>query len=164
LGGWPKAEEKLINKKLNEDMEKVREIVTLALAERAKAQIKVRQPLASLQIPNTKYKIQKELLDLIKDEVNVKEIVFGDSLKLDTNITPELKEEGIIREIVRNIQEMRKKSNLKPRDKISVRYSGSSVLEEILSKNAPMILEEGKIKDFEQGKPPKTFKIQQEKP
>jgi isoleucyl-tRNA synthetase len=162
LEAWPDFQGKSIDEKLNSDMEKVREIVAQALAERAKAQIKVRQPLAFLQIPDAKYKIEKELLNLIKEEINVKKIIFGDRLKLDTNITPELKEEGTIREIIRNIQEMRKKSNLKPEDKISVRYSGSQVLEEIIKKNEKMILEEGKIKDFLSGKDIKGFKIQQE--
>jgi isoleucyl-tRNA synthetase len=162
LEAWPELGGKSIDKKLNEDMEKTRELVTLALAQRAKAQIKVRQPLTSLQIQNTKDKIEEELLDLIKDEINVKNIIFGDSLKLDTNITPELKEEGMIREVVRNIQEMRKKSNLKPKDNISVRYSGEASLVEILKKNEKVILKEGKIKDFLAGKDLKGFKIQQE--
>ncbi len=166
LEEWPESEGKLIDKKLNEDMEKVREIVARALAERAKAQIKVRQPLQKLKIQNSKVKIDKELLDLIKEEINVKEVVFDEKmqkeLELDTEITPELKEEGIAREVVRNIQEMRKKSNLKPKDNISVRCSGGASLEEILKKNERAILKEGKIKDFLPGKGVKGFKIQQE--
>ena len=171
LDKWPEIKGKLINKKLNEDMEKVREIVALALAERSKAAIKVRQPLQKLKIQKSlagqaKFKISKELLDLIKEEINVKEIVFNEKMQkemeLDTEITPELKEEGIIREVVRNIQEMRKKSNLKPKDDISVRYSGDAVLGEILKKNEKAISEEGKIRDFLPGKGAKGFKIQQE--
>jgi isoleucyl-tRNA synthetase len=159
---WPKVEEKLIDKKLNDEMEKIRQLVAQALAQRAKAQIKVRQPLQKLTIDRKQSATSKDLLNLIKDEVNVKDIIFGEKLELDTNITPELKEEGIVREIVRNIQDMRKKSNLKPADKISVRYSGDKTLEEILKKNAGMILEEGKIKNFEQNKILQGFKIQQE--
>ena len=97
-----------------------------------------------LQITN--YKLQKELLELIKEEINVKQIVFGEKLELDKKITPELKEEGMMREIVRNIQDMRKKANLKPKDKISVIYSGAPELEAILQKNEKIILTEGKIK------------------
>ena len=56
-------------------------------------------------------------LDLIKDEVNVKEVIFDDTLQadveLDTTITPELKEEGMFRELIRFVQEMRKKLGFK---------------------------------------------------
>jgi isoleucyl-tRNA synthetase len=158
---WPEANSKLIDRKLIDEMDKVREIVTLALAERAKAKIKVRQPLNSLQIENSKDKLSAQLLDLIKEEINVKKLIFGDNLKLDTEITPELKEEGLIREIIRNIQEIRKKSNLKPEDKISVRYAGEPGLEGFLAKNKKMIMLEGKIKEFEAGGTEK-FRIKQE--
>ena len=146
--------------KLEEKMEKVRETVALALAERAKAGIKVRQPLQELKI---KEKIDKELLDLIKEEINVKKITFGKSLKLDTKITPALKEEGIIREVIRQIQEMRKKAGYKPRHRILVRYSGPSNLNEILNKNRKFVQGEAKVKTFRSGKKPEhVFDIEKE--
>ncbi len=104
------------------DMGKVRAIVSRALEARAKKVIKVRQPLASLKIRNPKSEIRnnEELLQLIKDEVNVKEVVFGADIEtdveLDTEITPELKKEGQFRELVRAVQELRKNENLMPRD------------------------------------------------
>ena len=79
----------------------MREIVNLALAERIAVGIKVKQPLSSLKIRNLKSKIidEKELLDLVKDEINVKEIIFDGNIKkeveLDVNITEELKEINI---------------------------------------------------------------------
>ncbi|PIS39468.1 MAG: isoleucine--tRNA ligase [Candidatus Nealsonbacteria bacterium CG08_land_8_20_14_0_20_38_20] len=153
LEDWPKVNKKLIDKKLEENMEKVREVVAQALAERAKASIKVRQPLSKLKIKNEKLKMNDELLDLLKEEVNVKEIIFDSKIKseveLDTKITAELKEEGIIREVSRHIQGMRKKMGLKPKDKILVFYFGSQNLNEILTKNEKVIVEEGKIKDFQ---------------
>ena len=148
LAGWPKAEKKLVNKKLERKMEKVREVVAKALAERAKVKIKVRQPLNKLQITNYKLQKEKELLELIKEEVNVKEITFGKTLKLDTKITPELREEGIIREVIRQIQAMRKIAGLKPKDKISVNYFGQDQLNEILAKNKEFILKEANIKNL----------------
>ena len=133
-------------------MEKVREIVARALSERAMASIKVRQPLSKLKIKNEKLKINKELLELIKEEINVKEIIFDSKIKkeieLDTKITPELKEEGQVREVIRHIQEMRKEAKFKPKDKILVRYLASPDLEKILIKNEKIILKEGKIRDF----------------
>jgi len=159
-GDWPKANKRLIDKKLEKKMEKVRGIVSSALAERAKTGIKVRQPLNELKIKTTTlpppsrksgphYELWKELLELIKEEVNVKQITFGKTLKLDTKITSELKEEGILREIIRNIQEMRKKANLKPRHKISVQYFGTPELNKILAKNKDLILRETLAKDFQ---------------
>jgi isoleucyl-tRNA synthetase len=145
LEDWPKTDKKLINKKLNREMEKVREMVALSLAERAKAGIKVRQPLRELEIPQ---KINKKLLDLIKEEVNVKRVVFGQSLKLDTEITPELREEGQLREIIRHIQEMRKRAGLMPKDVISVNYWTEGRLNEILSGNKEFILREAKVKNL----------------
>jgi len=168
LCNYPKPLKRLINPGLEKMMKKTREIVVLALAERAKTGIKVRQPLASLKIKNQKSKIKnKELLDLIKEEVNVKKIIFDSKIKkeveLDTKITPELKEEGIIREIVRNIQEMRKKAGLKPKDKILVRYSGNDDLNKILTKNKNFILKEAKIKNLILGEKLKeTFDVEKE--
>ncbi len=154
LEGWPKTDKKLINQKLEKKMERVREVVTKGLAERAKAKIKVRQPLARLEVKDLRLKLEVELLDLIKEEVNVKEIVFDSKIKgeaeLDTRITPELREEGIIREIIRQIQEMRKIAGFKPKDKILLNYFGSDELNRILEKNKNFILREGKIKNLAQ--------------
>ena len=154
LDDWPKADKKLIDQKLEKKMEKVREIVSKSLAERAKAKIKVRQPLAKLKIKEVKVKLEAELLDLIKEEVNIKEIVFDSKAKeeiwLDIEITPQLKEEGIIREIIRQAQEMRKKAGLKPKDRVSLSYFGSDELNKILEKNKSLILEDGKIKNLTQ--------------
>jgi len=103
-------------------MEKVRKIVSLSLEARAKAGIKVRQPLLTLRVksgPN-----HESLITLIKDEVNVKEIIFDANLSepvlLDTTITPELKKEGQARELIRTIQEMRKKLGLNPGDEVAL--------------------------------------------
>jgi len=114
LSDWPKVGK--TDNKLEEKMQKVREIVTSALAKRADLGIKVRQPLASLQIPITKKQIPNELLELIKEEVNVKKITFGKSIKLNTKITEELRKEGEHREMVRNVNKIRKEMGLTPKD------------------------------------------------
>ncbi|PIV08369.1 isoleucine--tRNA ligase, partial [Candidatus Roizmanbacteria bacterium CG03_land_8_20_14_0_80_39_12] len=123
LEDWPKVNKKLINKKLNQEMEKTRKMVALALAGRAEAKIRVRQPLKTLWVGE---KLEKDFLGLIEKEINVKKVEhkegLKDKVKLDTKITSELKEEGILREIIRNIQEMRKKIGLKPKNKILVGY------------------------------------------
>jgi len=163
LENWPKVNKKLIDKNLNQKMEKVREIVALALAERAKARIKVRQPLPKLEVRSKK--LEEELVGLIKEEVNVKEVVTTETLagmiELDTKITPELKEEGILREIIRNLQEMRKIAGFTPKDKILIQFMAEKKLNDILLKNKENILKETKARDLKFGKKEK-FKVEKE--
>jgi len=152
LCDFPRFKPNLIKRALEKQMAMAREMASLALAERVKAGIKVRQPLSKLKIKNQKLKLSKELLDLIKEEVNVKEIVFDKNIKneieLDTQITPELKEEGLVREMIRHLQEMRKKAGLKPSDKVWVGYQTTDELQTILLKNKELILKEARIKDL----------------
>lgn len=145
LEDWPKENKKLIDKDLEEKMEQVRQICSLALEKRAEAGLKVRQPLGGLQIPmptgrQAKYKLQTELLDLIKDEVNVKEVILDEKVKegvvLDTEITEELKQEGMVRDFIRSVQVKRKEMGLTPKDKIKVYYSENK---EIVEKNKEQI-------------------------
>ena len=114
--------------------------------------IKVRQPLKELRIKNKELKGEDDLLGLIKDEVNIKEIIFNDKIEkeveLNTELTDELKEEGTLREIIRQIQEMRKKTGIKPEDKISIYVSGDKFLIDIIDKNKEFILVETKTKDI----------------
>ncbi|MFH1820809.1 MAG: class I tRNA ligase family protein [Candidatus Nealsonbacteria bacterium] len=155
LTDWPKADEKLINPNLNQKMEKVRIIVAQVLAERSKAGIKVRQPLPELTVADPDLMKEKDLLELLKEEVNVKKISFAEHLKLNMNITPELEEEGMIREIIRQIQEMRKKADLKPTDKVYVRYLGTDKLNQIMARNRTFVLKEGRVKELSSGDRPK---------
>lgn len=152
LEDWPKVNEKFIDDALEKKMEKVREIVSLVLSERKKAKIKVRQPLATLKLRDQKIKKDEELIELIKEEVNVKEIIFDKTLEkeleLDLTITPQLREEGIIREIIRQIQLMRKEGGFRPKDKIVLKYWAEGQLAEILAKNQKSIANQLKIKDF----------------
>ncbi len=105
-------------------MSETRRLVSLALEARTKAGIKVRQPLQQVKTQRSKGKLSPEFLELIKDEVNVKEVIFTDKIEgevaLDTTITPELKAEGERRELVRLIQDLRKEQGLKPTDPISL--------------------------------------------
>ncbi|MEK7540731.1 MAG: isoleucine--tRNA ligase [Patescibacteria group bacterium] len=155
LCNWPQLkDEGYIDLELEGKMDETRHIVNLALAQRAEKTIKVRQPIALIKIKNKETKIEsdKELLELIKDEVNTKEIVFGAKIKneieLDTKITQELKEEGAIRDIIRCIQNMRKEAGLKPENKILVFFSSRPEMNKILEKNKGFLLKEIKAKDF----------------
>jgi len=136
LEEWPSRGQNIFSKifkskipKILEEMKEVRRIVSLGLEERAREGIKVRQPLQKLKIKNEKLKGRNDLLQLIKDEVNVKEVTFVNDrrddvggptshkeVELDTELTTELKEEGQYREILRYMQDLRKKEGLTPGD------------------------------------------------
>lgn len=125
LADYPVAEESLIDEKLNDEMRKARETVRKGLQRRVDAGIKVRQPLSVLSI---KYSVLADLLDIIKEEVNVKNVVVNkeqdSNVELNTEITPELRLEGEMREVVRAIQEGRKKAGFKVEDRIVLGYVG----------------------------------------
>ncbi|HCY18087.1 MAG: Isoleucine-tRNA ligase [Parcubacteria group bacterium GW2011_GWD2_35_7] len=148
LESWPSKTFKFFSfgkSKILENMEVVRKVVTLGLEARQKAGIKVRQPLAKLEIKN--YKLDNEYETLIKDELNVKKIIFekrselkssersdlGEVL-LDTKITPELKLEGNYRELVRAVQDMRKKIGLTPNDVISLVIETNDIGKKLIQK------------------------------
>src|SRR3989338_5009710 len=143
------------------DMEMVRLVVAEALKLRAQAGIKVRQPLQEFRIKNLELRNKQELLELIKDEVNVKKITFGGELKLDTKITPELKEEGMIREFIRNIQEMRRDTGRKPSQKISCQIMGSQELERIIGRWTKFIKKETNTIELKVGGK-RIFKVERE--
>ncbi len=161
LADYPKPDKSLIDAKLEKSMAQVREIVAQALAKRSAAGIKVRQPLSVLKLKDgawgeLKNDNNRELLSLIKQEINVKNVIFdgsiSENIELDVEITPELKEEGLLREIVRQIQIMRKKANLKPSDKIFIIYDGEVSATKILEKNKEFILREIRAVGIERGK------------
>jgi isoleucyl-tRNA synthetase len=118
---WPKADKKAINRKLIVEMKAVRDLSALGLAKRAEAGIKVRQPLASMTIGT---KLTKELEQILADEVNVKKIIVDKKMKdgvmLDIMLTPELRMEGVRRDIARMVQELRQKAGLRPKDRVII--------------------------------------------
>lgn len=122
LAFWP--EEKEADAEVMEAMNATRAIVSLALELRTKANIKVRQPLLSLRVKHAFKDGGEEYLSLIKDEVNVKEVIsdigMTNEVLLDTTITPELKMEGDVREFIRQIQDLRKNMGLEAKDRISL--------------------------------------------
>ncbi|MFW0871241.1 MAG: class I tRNA ligase family protein [Patescibacteria group bacterium] len=113
-------------------MARVRELVSRGLEARVSAGLKVRQPLASATLRDELYNadegtmlsdvINEALMQSIREELNVKAIHFDKNTNvpvvLDSELTPELQEEGDFREFVRHIQNMRKDKNCSPKDKI----------------------------------------------
>ena len=121
---WPEAG--LIDEAVLTQMAKTREVITAGLAERMKkteteAQIKVRQPLAKLVYAGERLDDFYE--QIIMEEVNVKAVEHGEALVLDKTLTPELLEEGKIRELIRFVQAARKKAGLNVDDRIRLMVS-----------------------------------------
>ena len=141
LCDWPKIKDS--DKKLIEQMQKAREVVTWVLDQRQRVGYNVRQPLRNLKIKNQNVKFDTELLDIIKDEINVKEIVFDEKidgeLLLDTEITKELKDEGTARGIIRGIQDVRKIENLNPNEKVKLIICASEDIKSIIKSFEKMI-------------------------
>ena len=116
------------------DMAKARAIVTQTLESRDKAGIKVRQPLSQLTILSSE-NLSDDFLSIVRDEVNVKSIVSGTEFRLDTDITDELREEGVVRDLIREIQAFRKAENLRPGEPATYRKTISPDYKDIIEKH-----------------------------
>lgn len=151
MAAWPMVPKEIsaVNKKLISDMTVVRAICSNALKLRAEVGIKVRQPLSELQITNDELRKETGLLELIKNEVNVRVVTFGTGMKLNTILTPELREEGMVREVIRNIQEMRRDLGLTPGQKIRAQFSAMpNALDEVLDRWKKTIMRDAGVKTF----------------
>ncbi len=139
LKDWPAAGE--INEKILAEMAEVRGYVNEALALRAKNGVKIRQPLKEVVIPHVASDL-KWFVEILQEELNVKDVSYvifekdknGEILshkpaeKVDFNfeITPELRAEGLMREIIRHIQASRKKAGLNVDDRIELNFSSEN--------------------------------------
>ena len=165
LHEWPSVNKKLINKRLEEEMDEVRNIVTAGLAVRKEKQMKVRQPLRSATIGRSA-KFHADLEELIRDELNVKDVIYDKPLKanlaeggkqniaiaLDVNLDPALINEGYARELIRQIQDMRKEAKYKMDDKVRCQWhSDNSDISAAVNEWSGEIKKEALLKEFVNG-------------
>lgn len=120
LYDWPKANKKTVNAELEKQMENIRNIVAAGLAIRKEKQMKVRQPLRAALLNTGEF--SGGLEQLLKEELNVKNIVYDNSQKetviLDLQLDDALRHEGYARELIRQIQDMRKEAKYRLDEKV----------------------------------------------
>jgi isoleucyl-tRNA synthetase len=164
LENWPK-EAKITQKEqaIFSKIATLQDIIALSLRARKEANIKVRQPLEVIQVNLASF--DPELTKIIQQKINVKKVIFNKNIKkkegwlldqennlkvlLKTDISDNLKKEGLLREIVRHIQRLRKKADLKPEDKILLTYQGTdNQLIDIIQNNKDYLEKTSGIKEL----------------
>jgi isoleucyl-tRNA synthetase len=119
---WPQVGH--VNELVVKDMETVRDYVNQALSIRAKERMKIRQPLASVTVPTLGEFV--DFADILTEELNVKAVQQGEELSIDLSLTDALKREGLMREVIRHIQNARKQAGLNVDDHISLQLATDS--------------------------------------
>lgn len=155
LSDWPETEAITVlttsEQKLLDEMQTIREVVEKVHAQRKEAGIPVKQPLNKVSIYGQSSTPDKELLEIAEKELNIKSIKFlggSDRIELDTKITPELKEEAEIRDVVRKIQEERKNMGLNLTQKVDVVLPEIPVNKEFTQ----WMVKKAQIRNLKQGK------------
>ena len=163
LTDFPVADETKINDELNNDIKLAMRISSLGRAARAKAKIKVRQPLAKALVKVSQEKEKSALQRLIPhilEEVNIKELGFvgyefpGDMpgyaianeekywVAVNIELSPELVAEGISREVVRRLQTMRRAADFDIADHIITYYEAEEPIKRVMTDFADYIRQE----------------------
>lgn len=175
LCDYPSPEESLIEVELEDSMDLVSGLVEAGRRARSDAGIKIRQPLKEVVVVCGKGKKDKvaSLAAILKDELNVREVKLEDAglksefvaadeykrvdvdedttLFLDTCLDKSLLEEGLVRDLVRRIQGMRKDLDLEYTAKIRVMYESDEEVKEAVKKFADYICEETLAESIEEG-------------
>jgi isoleucyl-tRNA synthetase len=155
LSDWPVPPPDWRDEVLRQEMLVVRRLVATGLAARNAAGLKVRQPLRAVTIAERR--LRPEMERVLLEELNIKAARYqgeGGGLTLDTEISPELKLEGLARDLVRKIQELRKQSGFAVEDRIRLSYQGDGLLAEALDQWHEYIATETLAVAIARGAPP----------
>jgi isoleucyl-tRNA synthetase len=174
LADFPTADESRIDKQLVSEVRTVIELVSKVRALRSERGIKVRQPINEIRMLVKDDWIKRAINRFesqIKDEVNVKNIVFVDNFSemdskryavgtwgtsstgIDTHITRELEMEGVAREIVRRLQTMRRSAGFDIADHITTYYQGEAYIRQVMTDFADYIKQETLSRELVEGVP-----------
>jgi isoleucyl-tRNA synthetase len=174
LADFPDADESKIDKQLVSEVRTVIELVSKVRALRSERGIKVRQPINEIRMLVKDDWIKRAINRFesqIKDEVNVKNIVFVDNFSemdskryavgtwgtsstgIDTHITRELEMEGVAREIVRRLQTMRRSAGFDIADHITTYYQGEAYIRQVMTDFADYIKQETLSRELVEGVP-----------
>ncbi|MBX4212165.1 isoleucine--tRNA ligase [Candidatus Pacearchaeota archaeon] len=144
LSLFPDEKDNKVNEKLEKDFELVRKLIEIGLAERDRAKIGLRWPLAKAVVSHPG-KITKELEGIIARQLNVKHVESNksDEIKvvLDTKMTKELEAEGYSRELARKVQAERKNAGLQKGDLIELKVFADKDLIKMFESNKEFLLE-----------------------
>lgn len=127
LQDFPVYDETKINEKIEEKMDLVRNIISLGRNAREEAKIKVRQPINEIILDGKNKTIINDLIDLIKEELNVKNVTFTQDLKeyISYEIKPNFKVCGPI--LGKNIKEFQDKLKDFTADNINTLEKGNTI-------------------------------------
>jgi len=162
------TKKELIDNTVLENMYTVRQVAEVVHSLRAKESLRVRQPLAVLEVDN-KSKLDESYLELLSSELNVEEVKLVDKLSegdtwkltevnnfnvtLDIQLTEELKDKGNIRELIRFINSLRKQVGLKPSDNpVETYQTESKYLKDLIENNKEELIKGTSAKDLEEVK------------
>jgi isoleucyl-tRNA synthetase len=181
LSDFPVSDESEINERLNSDVELAMKICSLGRAARAKAGIKVRQPLAKAVVrvkTNEEKRALEKLVAEVAEEINVKQlVVLGEAgegeefpfnmpdysmandarywVAIGTELGPELIAEGISRELVRHLQNMRRNAKFDITDRIVTYYqTEQTVVSQVIRTLANYIKQETLSEQLIESRPP----------
>jgi len=150
LSSWPKVSK--VDKQSLQQMQLLRRYVNEGLAQRAGSKIKVRQPLGSATILGPE-KLEQALAEIIAEELNVKTVDYKKAkdfaVELDTTITNTLRNEGLARDIIRNVQSARKEAGLEVENRIKLALmTDSKVLQDAIAEFGKLIAHETLAEDM----------------
>ncbi len=174
LTDFPVADKSMIDERLSEDTRLAMKVSSLGRAARSQAGIKVRQPLARVLVKAGTKRDEEGLERLspqVLEELNVKSIEFAASeeelnkpnlavtseggimVAMDCDVTPELAAEGLAREIVHRLQNMRRSAGFDIADHIVMYYDGESYVKQVMQEWADYIKQETLSRELVEGVP-----------